>query len=310
MYYDFDVNATLPLKGMLAVLILCHHIGIVYPSDPIGIFKNFGYTLVSVFFFISGYGLMISYKKKGNEYLKNFFRRRLSKLLPTFIVLTLACMAYQCVILHSSLSGIIRDLLRGNPPLPNSWFIYAIIYQYIIFYIACKIGKTQMRCVLIITLLTLSFIALVHAAHFGGWWWVSQPSFVLGIIVAAYEKELVKLLAKYPLFIIVCVCLIAVTALINSELGLAHGGGSIFIFPNLMPILVLFMAYAYGPIKNNIVRYLGNISFEIYLLQGLAILVVESFGFPWHISVICVFALVIPLSEIAHRFSRLVASCL
>jgi peptidoglycan/LPS O-acetylase OafA/YrhL len=88
------------------------------------------------------------------------------------------------------------------------------------------------------------------------------------------------------------------------------GGGSIFIFPNLMPILVLFMAYACGPIKNNIVRYLGNISFEIYLLQGLAILVVESFGFPWHISVICVFALVIPLSEIAHRFSRLVASCL
>jgi membrane-bound acyltransferase YfiQ involved in biofilm formation len=62
-FHCFDVNATLPLRGLLAILIVCHHIGQHFSNIQTGI----GTILVSMFFFISGYGLMVSYCKKTKK---------------------------------------------------------------------------------------------------------------------------------------------------------------------------------------------------------------------------------------------------
>lgn len=307
--HNFDVDATLPIRGLLAILIVCHHIGQRFADTPIGLFTAFGTTVVSAFFFISGYGLMVSYQKKGKAYLSNFFKHRLSKLLPVFLTLTIVLSAYISIFHHHPIADIAKALLlRGITPLPNSWFMYAIIFQYIAFYIACKIGKTKIQCIIIATLLTMVSIAGLHAMGFGSYWWTSQPAFILGVIVAAYENYLRQLLSKHTLVTILAVFLMMMLGRYNIRFKLIPESIALFLFPNLMSLLVLFMIYAYGAIHNRGVRFLGKISLEIYLIQGIAIMFMSRFNVPWYAFTICALAITIPVASIANKFSKMISS--
>jgi peptidoglycan/LPS O-acetylase OafA/YrhL len=308
-FHDFDVNATLPLRGILAVLIVCHHISQRFIPDPIGIFLHFGTSVVSVFFFISGYGLMISYQKKGKEYLSNFFRHRLSKLLPAFLTLTVACCMYYCLFKHHQINEIFKELLlHGNPPLQNSWFIYAIIYQYISFYIACKTSHTTIGCIVIASILTLAAMIGTRLMHFGDWWYLSLPSFILGMIIESYEDTFRKILSKYTFITFAIITFIISLGVANCRLHITTEGIANFSFCNLMPLLVICIIYAYGSIKNKCVKYLGDISLEIYLIHGSVILFAGHFNLPWYAFLVCVFFITIPAADITHRYSKMISS--
>ena len=76
----FTMEATLPLRGVLAIGIVIHHISLrvvdAIPGD-MWIFPQFqfwGAPIVAVFFFLSGYGLMVSLITKGENYLDGFLK--------------------------------------------------------------------------------------------------------------------------------------------------------------------------------------------------------------------------------------------
>lgn len=60
----FDVKNTLPLRGIMALLIIADHI-VMFCDTPVGFFTTFAAPSVATFFFISGYGLMCSYQNRG-----------------------------------------------------------------------------------------------------------------------------------------------------------------------------------------------------------------------------------------------------
>lgn len=288
--HPFDVNATLPIRGILAVLIVCFHLGLRFEGTPMDMFSSFGNPVVSIFFFISGYGLMISYLKKGDSYLQNFFQKRLSKLLPVLIVLSIVGATYQHTALHYSVSEILDNLLSGEPPLPYSWFIYAIIYQYITFYIACKISHTSGQCILITLLMTLAIMCATHMAYWGSWWRISQPSFVLGMTVVVYEETFRQALVKRPFVITFTVLLLILAGIIIPPTHLAT-----YVYSNLMPFPILFTVYAFGAIGHKVWRFLGGISLEVYLVHGLSIWgMYHSSVTLWYTFTVCNFAISIP----------------
>ena len=71
---EFGRGKVFPLKGILAVLIVLHHLTYEIKSPLLQPFHSWGAPIVSVFFFISGYGLMTSYKNKGKHYLSGFIK--------------------------------------------------------------------------------------------------------------------------------------------------------------------------------------------------------------------------------------------
>lgn len=307
-FHNFDLNATLPIRGILAILVVSHHIGQHFEFSPMGILSSFGPALVSTFFFISGYGLITSYQKKGRTYLHNFFQHRFGKLLPLFLILTIACTVYVRISRHQTIFDTIYWMLHGWTPLPYSWFMYIIIFQYIAFYIACKTSHTKLQCIEITAILTLSSIIGLIWANFNDTWWTSQSAFVLGMIGAAYEGQLRKVLSKHPLTIVATVLALALLGIVNQMYAMMPANIALFLFPNLMSILVLFVVYAYGTITNNTIRFLGKISLEIYLIQGIAIVFVEQFNMPWYTFATCVFAITIPTAAVAHKFSKMISS--
>jgi peptidoglycan/LPS O-acetylase OafA/YrhL len=128
------------------------------------------------------------------------------------------------------------------------------------------------------------------------------------MIVAVYENKLCEVLGKYT-FIVIIVVLIAMSmGTISSCLTFIPYNVAQFIFPNLMPLLILFMIYAYGAITNKVIRYLGVISLEIYLVQGFVMTAVGTFKFSWLAFALLVLLLVIPLSAIVHKFGNIISS--
>jgi peptidoglycan/LPS O-acetylase OafA/YrhL len=84
--YQFDLNHTIGLRGILAILIMFHHCSTKVNLPWMHYFENIGPLVVSVFFFISGYGVCKSYLKKGDAYLNGFLHKRLSKVLPLYLI--------------------------------------------------------------------------------------------------------------------------------------------------------------------------------------------------------------------------------
>jgi peptidoglycan/LPS O-acetylase OafA/YrhL len=83
----FDLRATVPLRGVLAILIVAGHVCNQQPQMPFSSeIGGLAYIVVAIFFFLSGYGLMISLVKKGDAYLDNFLSKHFLKIVPLFVL--------------------------------------------------------------------------------------------------------------------------------------------------------------------------------------------------------------------------------
>ena len=83
----FNKEHVSTLKGVMAISIVAFHL--FYQTDDwLFMFSSWGAPIVSMFYFISGYGLALNYRAKGNEYLSHFFKHRIweSLILPFLLV--------------------------------------------------------------------------------------------------------------------------------------------------------------------------------------------------------------------------------
>lgn len=83
---EFSFARTLPLRGFLMLLVALHHI----PRSVV----HFGREAVSVFLFISGYGMMKSFKEKRQVYLDGLIKRYAFKLFIPYAICAVPWMAY------------------------------------------------------------------------------------------------------------------------------------------------------------------------------------------------------------------------
>lgn len=197
----FDRATTDSLRGLLALLIVGHHLA-QNTSVPVFsyIVRDFGMPIVAMFFMLSGYGLYYSYKRKGQAYLKGFLRTRYSKILPLFILLTaieIAAAWYSGVSLSRQATSFI---VNGAPPLRFSWFIYAIIYVYASFYLSAVFGRTCMRTGLVFLAFSVAYMVFIGLVFdWDDYWYVTLPAVNLGYFIGYYEEGLSLKIEQYPI---------------------------------------------------------------------------------------------------------------
>ncbi|MCH5220819.1 MAG: acyltransferase [Muribaculaceae bacterium] len=272
------MTTTLPLRGALALLILSHHLGQRTDIYPISYFTaGIGAHIVAIFFFISGYGLCVSYITKGEGYFHGFLRKRLGKLLPKFIVLTLGMMLLYHFFGTSSLALQTKNLMFGGiTPLPHSWFIYAIVYTYVSFYL-CSLITTEVKKLGI--LFTISILVYIIVAadflHYPSYWYITIICVNIGYFTAFYEKRITKFIDNNK---ILSYSLIVVSIVISYILIKIIGGIAFSIWMSTQAFAVYIIIRTLKFFQWKWLCKIGKYSLDIYLIHGIPLKMGQYIG--------------------------------
>lgn len=293
----FSYESDLPLRGFFMLLVVFHHMSqlLTHPGS-LKLLWGVGILCVSFFFYLSGYGLMKSHLLHA-DYFDSYFRRRYSKLLLPFFVCNLI---YLCI---NMISGTVYSptqwikLLVGLE-LVNShaWFILTIALFDLAFYLIFRFGKNRTLQLFILFCFQVGYAAFCMQKGAGlqlfegSWWFNSSSLFFIGVVMACFEKKLVAFLQKYYGL----VCSISVFAfllfytvsvyVINafpyqkeamSPLAPQMAGSWFCLGWQSLSAIFFCLTVTLFTLKikcsNPILRFLGKISLELYLIHGLFI---------------------------------------
>lgn len=300
-YYPLDKGVTSSLKGICCVLIVWVHIcGVTF--FPLTSFAHWGAPIVSLFFFFSGYGLMSSFLSKGDTYLDHFLRKRVFKVINPLLWASILFVIVNYWDTNSLPYDWAEQLfIKGNPPLPYSWFGYAIVIFYLFFYFVFRIRSFTVETKIItVAILTVICIFVMIQIGYDRCWWVSNLAFPAGLLYRYKENILIPFFReKWVKLLFVPLSCISLFLLVKSGIDYLFTLAYIVI-----PILVVVLISYWKMPQNRTLKFLGDISYEVYLLQGIAIYMLR--GQHVHIDsailyIIGVYVLTILLAFILHK---------
>lgn len=292
-YHPLDVDRTLSLRGILVLLIVVHHLSGVTSfldlSPPfrmfISQFSFFGGGTVSMFFFISGYGLMVSLRKKGEKYLDSFYKKRFLKLLPSFLSATVFFICIRCASEHLSVWNICYEITSGFPPLPNSWYMYALFLLYIVFHAVFSIyGVKERKALIWMWIGSFIYIICISYLGWGYWWYTSILAFNIGTEYAHNEQRIRVFAKKHQGFLYVSLILFLLIPVMiyrafpfDERIRIV----SFMALNTMLPVAMVWVIQVLGIIKLPSINFLGRISYEVYLVHGIFIYLARDYYFSY-----------------------------
>ena len=146
----FSKDNTTAIKGFFIGLVFLSHVksylDFSNPSDLLSVelLESIGQLMVTMFLFISGFGVYESIKAKGKKYIDNFPAHRILK---TFIDFAIAIFLFILVDIVTGRKITFTQVLlsfTGWTSLGNSnWYMFAIFCLYITTYISFKMIKNN-----------------------------------------------------------------------------------------------------------------------------------------------------------------------
>lgn len=264
---ELNKGKTSVLKAVMAIIIVLHHMSL-QGIESLMQFFSWGAPIVSVFFFISGYGLSLNFFSKGNTYLSNFISHRIFRnlLLPFILAWALYRIINWCF-LPDLVTEINNLVFKGITLLPHSWYVYAILLFYIFFYIACKLSEKNFP--FIIVTLTIVYILVCEYAGFDRCWYISSLAFPTGVFAGKYIdslKEFASIGIRYLMFVPLCISLIGLFVYSRNEILYMF----VYILIPIMITMICLKIKLEELCRFKSVSFLSNISYEIYLGQGIS----------------------------------------
>ena len=271
-----SLDGTMCLKGILAVCILLHHL---YQRTSIllgtvfgGILQSMGYLSVAGFFFITGYGLMAQYMHSRKRYMAHFLRNRILSLYIMYLMTAVLYLIYNlwCGGIEVSILSIIKTLTFGGTIVENGWYIQAVFIVYIAFYMIFRLSIQDDLKVALMFLATIFYCILCLIMNLPNTWYESIFAVVLGIAWCRYRNKIDNMFSGYIPMLVGMIFLFCTSFLLyrcgifTPAISVLFEIVSALAFAALVTLLIVNVS-----IRCRITRFLGAISFEIYVLQGL-----------------------------------------
>lgn len=278
-----SLKFTKMMKGFFSLVVIFHHIA-QRTSDGI-LFHKFtlvGYLATSVFFFISGYGLQKKYMM-SKDYDQKFLKKRLPGIVIPYVVMTFVywiiknLLGDKCTFLE-----ILNAIKRGTPIVSFSWYVITILVFYFVFYLLMKICKKNNKAMILGSFLYYIFwVFLCRELGYESYWYNSAHLLVVGVVYAILENKLLPFFkscyrAVFPIvlfFFSICFYYPNEIAKFLPVRGIKFLVPCATAFFFVVMLLLLSLKYRVG---NKVLGYLGDISFEIYLLQGICFLLLRN----------------------------------
>lgn len=233
-----SLEVTKSLRGFAAIGVILHHIsqqnafqganGWEKPGE-LSIFVNFGFKLVAIFFFCSGFGLLKSLKTKEN-YLDGFIKKRILKtiVVPFYVNVILYGIFYVICGMKMPLAHWITNFLGLTLMNEYAWYPIVLTILYFAFYFIFKnVKNRKIAFTIMFVIIFLQGVFFCITGHFAWWagpknwwlspnaaatakwwmqnniiwffgeWWVnSSIAFLVGLIFAEYEEKILSWFKK------------------------------------------------------------------------------------------------------------------
>lgn len=267
------------LRGVLALGIIFVHIG-QYCSGGwlLAQMERLGNLLVAGFFFLSGFSLQKQHMANQN-YRKGFLRKRvLGVVLPYLAVTAVYWSYYNLLGCGYGLMDILKMFGQGKPIVSFSWYIPAILTFYLAFWALMGICRqNQIAMVLGGGAWFALYMALCLLLGFGQWWYISAFPAVLGMAWAVYQKPIEKCLQKrYWLVLVLLLAAFAGVTVWENRLSMGAVNLTLKCLASALFVAGLVVLLYRLRLGNPVLRSLGRMSMELYLMQGLAIMIPRS----------------------------------
>ena len=264
------------IKGLLVCMVLISHLSArvaLFSTSLLGtMFSACGYLAVSMFFFLSGFGLYQRYHQSGDGYVKTFFGK---KIVPYYAMCCIVILIYliRDLLVGGSVDWVVfaQSFLFGGTIVDMGWYLQAQLVLYLLFYLAFRFARKKTvfwNCLLIVL-----YCIGCAAAGLPTTWYEGVLCFALGMLCAKHKETIQTRLGSIPKAILLCVILML------AFLGTLFLGNK-QILPEPIRICVKMVSalcfdgwllLLFVPMKrvNPISRFLGKYSFEMYVTQGM-----------------------------------------
>lgn len=282
------LSSTNRLRGMMSILIILHHMservneGMLFPQ-----LRHIGYMIVGFFLFLSGYGLMTQYLKRGKQYLHNFWKKRIGYICVVHLSFSFLYWGFR-ILLGERIAVIdfLASYVNGHPIASNSWYVLVQILLYILFWLVFSIPNTDTRMRIVMVMVgELCLWGLFSFAGFSSVWYISNLCFVLGIVCAYYESQIQKLLDEHwgtaLTSAVVCFTVFSVVPLLSRNIDFGNELlNPIYRMISTQAIVcIVLCVLSRIRITGDIWVFLGDLSLEIYLIHGMVISIL--YRIPW-----------------------------
>ncbi|MBP9995923.1 MAG: acyltransferase [Lachnospiraceae bacterium] len=299
-----DHKQTKMLQATACMGVVLHHItqlvttyGEVY-KGPITILSQMGILFTAIFFFVSGYGLIVSVRTKDN-YLKGFLQHRMTLILVPFFlsntIYILIRIFYNGI--PTSTDNIIRCLLGLRLLNGNGWYIVEIFMLYAAFYIIFRVCRNKAVGSVLLSVVALVIIYIgLHSGHSttmvgdsilkGEWWYNSTIAFVFGIFMGNCKDKVIDFSKRFykillPLFSILFIAGFVIEERVRLTKGYYNESAVIdgindkavtLCAQSILCLIFVYLLILIGmkiSLNNKVLGYIGTISMEIFLIHGL-----------------------------------------
>ena len=267
-----DKEQSVMIRAICCIIVILVHIPQQHSNfiqDAIG---SFGYIAVTIFFMLSAYGLKYSINHK-KDYLKHFWKNRILVLLiPFWIANTLATLIAPQETIIANVFKIIG--IKGIS------FVTILLGYYILFWIVCKLVKEEKKRDSILCTIVFLYSILGKIFNLSVGWQVEAMGLIYGILFYYFAQELKRInqLKEIILFGILSTIL-GVFYVKYKEIYMI---GTYLLRTILGINIILFLTGILNRISIDsvILKGIGNISYEIFLMHEIVIKLLFNINIP------------------------------
>ena len=307
-------NDSLILKGYFSLVIICHHLA--QRIEPGSIFQlafnDAGYIAVAIYFFITGYGVMKSYLTKSgyaDHFLKNHMK---SVIVPALAAVCFHWLAYAIQKDGYSISEFFGRFFINSRSTSFLWYVFMIGFFY------PSIARTMknaggdgkkliygaLKFVVISTAICLILVP------FAFWIYDTTHLILVGMVAAFYEKDWMNYCSKHTWIrffgslMLSFGCLGIAFMVLSPAFGYVWGMNFYRSIDSVLFIIMILLVFSKIEPCNGFMIKMGTISYEIYLIHGIFLMLLRgplihiSNDFIW---VVMTIGLTIPAAFLFHK---------
>lgn len=279
---------TAVINGIFTLLIFFSHASQYvelggFLDEPYLAFRKYvGQLVVASFLFFSGFGMMESINRKGNDYVKSIPAKRFFKVWYHFAIALLLYLAVAIIFnRHYPIQNILLSF-TGFKAIGNSnWYMFVTFAMYIIIYIAFMIGRKHKTIGLtLVFALTIAFVVFEYKIGLEQRYYNTIFCLPFGMLFSVIKPYFDKIVMKNDLFYFIstgCVFLIYYIFEHYRAKSIVHHN-----FFAILAVILIMMITMKVKIGNPILDFFGNHIFSFFILQRIPMIILDELGFSRH----------------------------